>query len=590
VAHVNVTAACALEFADADRLFEGDSVEFYYRKQGAGEDMLQVVISPGVSLGSSEVRMHFFDYRLRPIRDKVAPSAFVARTKTTDGYTMTLALPWAAIGVSPHLGEAVGARLIINHHPSGHVRSRLIWTGNTDKDDFWQPPLVRLDHSAGILNPLIAWVEWDGNLLGGKAYVMAAPELAGQTIDLKYGDQLAKEVSLRKDGDRAIAQVSILEPKPGQHPTHIEICVGHKNFQFAAPDLRALRVARFLAGGRSGEYGRSDSRLTPVAQPAVFSSPSFPEIRIPDRHYAEQIVGPILVVTNYYDKLGDRVSQAELPGRYVARTDVSSAVGAYTVYRTLFRKPEGWKGDDTDPIIASADFEGKLLPNCRPDAARKADQDVIHAVRRRLGTQVKYEYELRAPRNYKSKPEHAWPLIVFLHGSGGGDDRSWPNTKWNDGPMPLARRDPHFPFIVVILRSPGGWFPPAVEDVVDEIESKYSIDKSRVYLTGFSMGGFGTWRTAYDQPERFAALVPVSAGAGERDLMPLIKEIPTWVFNGGDDGTTPPSQSRKAVEALKKVGGNVRYTEYAGQGHVDALHLAYSEKDLYSWLLQQHKQ
>jgi predicted peptidase len=270
----------------------------------------------------------------------------------------------------------------------------------------------------------------------------------------------------------------------------------------------------------------------------------------------------------------------------LAKIDVASQVGAFTTYRTLFREPDGWSGENHDAVTAAASFEGILTSRHRPDAARKAEQDSIHALRKHIGTQIHYDYEVKVPSDYEVGSDRRWPLIVFLHGSGGGDDQSWPTVKLKDGPMDIAHREHRFPFIVVALRSPGGWFPPAVGDAIDDVESKYAVDKSRVYLTGFSMGGFGTWSTAYDQPNRFAAIAPVAAGSGNAELMPLIKNVPAWVFNGGADTTTSAALARSAVEALKRAGGTVRYTEFPGQGHVDAPRLAYADKELYDWMLR----
>jgi predicted esterase len=341
-----------------------------------------------------------------------------------------------------------------------------------------------------------------------------------------------------------------------------------------------------MAGGASGLGRRAESRLAPLPISDVFSTPDFPPVGYPDPHYVEELVGPVTTATRFFDGQGREVSRADKPGRYMAKIDVTSRVGTFTTYRTLFRAPVGWSGEAKDAVTAAASFEGILTNPARPDAAKKAEQDRVHALRKHLGTQVKYEYEVKAPSDYEATSDRKWPLIVFLHGSGGGDEKSWPTVKLTDGPMAVAHREDHFPFIVVALRSPGGWFPPAVEDAIDDVESKYAIDKSRVYLAGFSMGGFGTWSTAYDQPSRFAAIAPVAAGSGNPDLMPLLKDVPAWVFNGGADTTTSPVLARSAVEALKRAGGSVRYTEYPGEGHGDALRLAFANKELYDWFLQ----
>ena len=588
VVHLDVTAPHPVESDDADRLFDGDSVEFMFRRPGTTEDMFQIVVSPGIAPGHETARSHFFDYRAKVLRDATAPSAFVSRTKTEHGYGLTIAVPWTLIGLEPNLGELVGARVTVNHTEAGHGRSRFTWTGNSNANDFWNPPVVKLDTVSGKLNPLQAWVSWNDDLLSGAVSVLAEPELAGTSLGIQWGNRPWSTVNLAKDGERSFATFQVFGPRPGQPTPKLTISVNGQLLQASTPDILALRVNRFRAGSNPESRGKPDKRLTLSVPQPVFDGAKFPAPAYPDRKYAESLVGPIKVKTTYFNAEGTKVSKADQPGRYIAEVEVANSAVNVTSYLTLFRAPDGWQGETKDPGLAAASFEGKLGPGARPDAAKKSERDAIHAVRKRIGTQVRYEYSVELPSGYKPDSDQRWPLIVYLHGSGGGDDRSWDNTKQNDGPMRRARLTPNFPFVAVALRSRGGWFPPAVEDVIDEVEASTKIDKSRIYLTGFSMGGFGTWSTAYDQPERFAAIAPVAAGGGDAALMPLLKELPTWVFNGGDDTTTSPRFARSAVEALKNAGGNVRYTEYPGMGHVDALRLAYEEKDLYTWFLQFH--
>lgn len=326
--------------------------------------------------------------------------------------------------------------------------------------------------------------------------------------------------------------------------------------------------------------------MTLAARPAIFTTTEFPPTGYPNLKYVEKLVGPIKVKTAFFDAAGDPVTRADHPGRYIAKVDVQNSEASFTTYLTLFRAPDDWQGSTNDVRVACAAFEGKLGPGSRPDAVRKADQDAIQSVRKRLGTQVKYEYLMGLPTDYQAGSERRWPLIVYLHGSGGGEDKAWATARDGDGPVGYGRRTPNFPFVVVALRSRGGWFPPAVEDVIDEVVAKYSIARSRIYLMGFSMGGMGTWATAYDRPDRFAAIAPVAAGGGDASLMPLLKNVPAWVFNGGADEVTSPRAARAAVEELKQAGGTVKYTEYPGMEHGDSLRLAFAEKDLYTWLLQ----
>ena len=114
----------------------------------------------------------------------------------------------------------------------------------------------------------------------------------------------------------------------------------------------------------------------------------------------------------------------------------------------------------------------------------------------------------------------------------------------------------------------------------------YRVDPDRVYLTGLSMGGYGTWALAAAHPEKFAAAVPI-CGGGDPDTAPRLKDIPLWVFHGAKDSTVLPRESKRMVEAVKKAGGDVKLTIYLDAGH-DSWTATYDNPDLYKWLLD-HK-
>jgi predicted peptidase len=101
------------------------------------------------------------------------------------------------------------------------------------------------------------------------------------------------------------------------------------------------------------------------------------------------------------------------------------------------------------------------------------------------------------------------------------------------------------------------------------------------------MGGFGSWTLAAESPSRFAAVVPICGGGDPADASQL-KDIPIWVFHGGKDPTVPIQRSQEMVDALKKVGGNVKFTIFPEAGH-DSWTQAYAMPELYDWLLQQHR-
>src|SRR5215831_8430756 len=106
-----------------------------------------------------------------------------------------------------------------------------------------------------------------------------------------------------------------------------------------------------------------------------------------------------------------------------------------------------------------------------------------------------------------------------------------------------------------------------VMDVLAEVRRDYNVDPARIYLMGHSMGGYGTWSTAMDHPDVFAALGPISGG-GSAAGMVKIKDIPQYVVHGDNDATVPVTASRTMVEAGKKVGANITYVEIPGGSHV----------------------
>jgi len=200
---------------------------------------------------------------------------------------------------------------------------------------------------------------------------------------------------------------------------------------------------------------------------------------------------------------------------------------------------------------------------------------------------LRTDYYLHLPASYDKDPQKKWPLILFLHGSGerGYDIKM---VKNNGLPKNLDAQ-PEFPFIVIGPQcSPGEWWSPLELDaLLDLVEQKYRVDLDRVYLTGLSMGGYGSWALAAESPERFAAVVPI-CGGGDPDDVSRIKDLPIWVFHGGKDPTVPIQRSQEMVDALKKAGSSVKFTIFPEARH-DSWVPAYAMPELYEWLAQQKR-
>lgn len=199
---------------------------------------------------------------------------------------------------------------------------------------------------------------------------------------------------------------------------------------------------------------------------------------------------------------------------------------------------------------------------------------------------VTLNYLLYLPPAYKEKEK--WPLILFLHGSGErGDDI---NKVKVHGPPRLVEEGKQFPFIVVSPQCPAGkrWEPFELTALLDELTAKLKVDADRVYLTGLSMGGYGTWALAAHSPNRFAAIVPI-CGGGDPFSAKRIAKLPAWVFHGAKDPGVPLERSQQMVDALNQAHGNVKFTIYPEAGH-DAWTATYNNPELYEWLLAQKRQ
>lgn len=201
--------------------------------------------------------------------------------------------------------------------------------------------------------------------------------------------------------------------------------------------------------------------------------------------------------------------------------------------------------------------------------------------------QIGMQYLTYTPSNY-DKNEEKYPLVLFLHGVGecGSDIR----MVERHGVPKIIETGKEFPFIAIAPQcKEGGWWaePSYVEsllslvyDVIDE----YNIDSSRVYGTGLSMGGFGTFALAIQEPRLFAAIIPVCGGA-EIDKLNRIQHLPIWIFHGDKDSTIPVESSLSIYRKLKPMNNQIFLTIYEGVDH-DSWTETYENEVVYEWFLK----
>jgi predicted peptidase len=190
---------------------------------------------------------------------------------------------------------------------------------------------------------------------------------------------------------------------------------------------------------------------------------------------------------------------------------------------------------------------------------------------------------------HEKKAGEKYPVILFLHGSGETGTDGLKQSKQGIGNA-IRKHEKTFPFLTVMPQSQkGGWKAESGEGkraiaILDSVIKEYDGDPKRTYLTGLSMGGYGTWSLATAYPDRWAAIAPV-CGGGDPSQAAKIAKIPCWDFHGDADTAVPVDKSRKMIAALKAAGGDPKYTEYPGVGH-NSWDKAYGTPELYPWLLE----
>jgi len=225
-----------------------------------------------------------------------------------------------------------------------------------------------------------------------------------------------------------------------------------------------------------------------------------------------------------------------------------------------------------------------------------------------------YHFLLYLPGDYYTDATRQWPLVLFLHGSGeAGKDL---NLLKRLGLPRRLEQDENFPFIVVSPQIPApperqdpttandmeaylntwGWksHVKKLEVLLEYIQTSLRVDNQRVYLTGLSLGGFGTWAYALQYPDRFAAIAPIAGGFhfGDNELpanLCDLKDLPIWVFHGQRDLTVNYHRSQSLVEGLEACGAReVKFT-LDPEGQHDVWSAAYDDPALWDWLLAHQK-
>ncbi|MFM7319870.1 MAG: dienelactone hydrolase family protein [Isosphaeraceae bacterium] len=200
-------------------------------------------------------------------------------------------------------------------------------------------------------------------------------------------------------------------------------------------------------------------------------------------------------------------------------------------------------------------------------------------------------YRIMLPEGYKADDKTEYPLVLFLHGAGERGNDNAKQLVHGAGEFAKPANRQKYPAIVVAPQCPSGSFwtreDKNLMGLLDSVRKDYRIDARRIYVTGLSMGGFGTWSLIAATPTLFAAAAPICGGGSTESAGKLVN-LPIWVFHGDADTVVKPDLSRNMVKAIEKAGGKPKYTEYAGVGH-DSWTATYANPDFIAWLFSQKK-
>lgn len=588
-------------------LWRGDSVELFLGTKVGEAQYVQFLIS---AYKGAVVEADHRSKVLGPLQCRARSGARAVGYPS--GYVLIATLGWAQLGIVPKHGTELAFQIVVNDRDKdGTTRQFGLHPGGSAYDDPRKMVRLKLSERPVSRHADLA-IEADYTRFPKTVVTITGP--AGRAVEIRDKFGVLATGAIRPSEGRGATTLTLTR---AWDPASVEAAYGVRPW-LPAPgkgspillenptDIRARRL--------------TDAKLS--FSSFVFTESTFPTPEVSER--LEAALGGVSLTTTFYDASQKPVTQPKSPGRYGAVTRLTGKSGlARTFFTTLYRAPgthDPWQRPNffagripeelgvapsvsqehqaeiaeflRDRFLAHLTDDPKSaillsgLAECRPSEPAVArlspearNNRWWHALQTTLGLAPRFRYAVQLPTGYDTDKTKRWPLLLFLHGSGESGEN-------------LERVKVHGPwkhtqeFVIVAPQNPTGdwWQPEQVLALVDTLEKTYRLDRTRLYLTGLSLGGFGTWATALEAPKRFAAIVPI-CGVGDPADAARLTALPTWAFHGVRDDAVPVRHSQEMIAALQKAGAqDARLTLYPELGH-DVWSTSYAQPALYAWLL-----
>lgn len=595
--------------ADAEgALYQGSGIEIFAgtnRFKGVAStdsterNVLQPVIAPGRDPRHPKARCYIYDYRLPALRSSVAPHCEFAARHEGAHVVYEVLIPWCQFGLEPEEGMMFGLQIHANDADASGRRTQLRWNAAPGKGQ-----TLRLAGGPGRCeapgSATATYEDWRRI----RVVVKSAPH---RTVRAAAGEATAEAVT----GASGRALLHFPMPPWGESGSPISVSddAGKAFAWIELPDATKARH-EFL-----------EAMPLTISGDNVFSGDVFPALDPIPGEAALSLVEPGSVRVRYFNRDCEERKTPDTFGRYFALVSMRSKGGKEIVRRVdLFRAKR-----DIDPHLQGTDEEvaeaagapaprsewerqlfGSLRHSVFDDFARsianraatlsalqERDGRPARVMCARLNAWYRLDKRLRAvgpvrhiallPSGHDAQPGKKWPVVVFLHGTGGNSEKAALAEPIREFWQGRADRD----FILLQPLAPRGtsWVPDQLIDWLDETLPLVGGDPSRVVLTGFSMGGIGTWNLACSYPRRFAAFVPL-ASVGEPSPVDAAAGRPVWCFHGDRDAM-PWKPAAEWAENLRRLNpeADVRFTLLENTDHTNTSERVYRRKDLEEWMI-----